>query len=466
MSTGSGRVLLVDVAGLSHRFLRDPAALPAVRSIAREGGTVAALRPSLPALTCSVQAALTTGSGADRHGIVANGLFDRDRLRASFWDQSDRLVQAERVWTSARRKRPGFRSAMLFWQNSIGSDNDVILTPAPIHRHHGGIIHSCYAKPSDLYDDIAREIGAFDLSTYWGPRARAASTRWIADATVHVLERFSPDLLLTYLPHLDYNQQRWGPSDPRLARDLADVDAAVATVVSVARSRAYDIVLVSDYGMTDVRRAAFPNRALREAGLLAVRTVRGMDYLDIAQSRAWAMSDHQVAHVHCRPDTVDAAREVLGRLDGVEQVLDRVSQKAAAIDHPRSGDLVLVSARDAWFAYPWWTDARQAPDFASHVDIHNKPGYDPLELFLDRGAFLKLRVAVASDTTLVRGSHGRVPGPLEDHGVFVSSFPLAETGAVVSDRDVCAILARRLGIAESGPALSSPPRGGLPGEGG
>jgi predicted AlkP superfamily pyrophosphatase or phosphodiesterase len=456
MPTGSGRVLLLDVAGLSYRFLQDPAALPAVRAIAHDGGTLAALKPSLPAVTCSVQAALTTGAGADRHGIVANGLFDRDRLRASFWEQSDRLVQAERLWTAARRKRPGFRSAMLFWQNSVGSDNDIILTPAPIHKHHGGMIHSCYAKPSELYDDLVREIGGFDLSTYWGPRAGAASTRWITKATLHVLERFSPDLLLTYLPHLDYNQQRWGPSDPRLARDLSDVDAAVREIVGIARSRAYDVVLVSDYGMSDVRRAAFPNRALREAGLLAVRAVGGMEYLDVAQSRAWAMVDHQVAHVYAEPSALPAAREALARLDGVEHVLDREAQKDVAVGHPRSGDLVLVSARDAWFAYPWWTDPGRAPDFASHVDIHNKPGYDPLELFLDKRALLRLRLAVASDPALVRGSHGRIPGPLEDHGVLVASFPVADAGACVTDREVYAILARRLGVVDDpGPGGAS-----------
>ncbi len=447
MPHGSGRLLLIDAAGLSYRFAMAPEAVPAVRDIARDGGAIAALRPSFPAVTCTVQASLTTGVGADRHGVVANGLFDRDRLRASFWEQSDRLVQAERIWTRARARRPGFKSAALFWQNSIGSDNDVVLTPAPIHLHHGGMLHTCYARPSSLYDELVEEIGRFDLRTYWGPTTGIRSSRWIARATIHVLERFGPDLALTYLPHLDYNQQRWGPSDPRMAKDLAETDACIAEIVEVARSRAYDILLVSDYGMTDVRRAIHPNRALREAGLLAVRAVKGMHYLDVAQSRAWAMVDHQAAHVYCAPDAVAAARDALGRLDGVEQVLDRAAQKDLQIDHPRSGELVLVAARDAWFAYPWWTEPRHAPDYATHVDIHNKPGYDPLELFLDRGALFRLKLAVESNPDRIRGSHGRPPGPLEEHGLFVSSFPVADLGASVTDREVHAIVSRRLNIA-------------------
>jgi predicted AlkP superfamily pyrophosphatase or phosphodiesterase len=447
MPKGSGRVLLIDAAGLSYRFLQRPDAAPAIRAIARDGGTFAALRPSFPAVTCAVQAALTTGVCPDRHGIVANGFFDRDRLRPAFWDQSDRLVQAERIWTTARRRAPGFRCAVLFWQNSIGADADVLLTPAPIHKHHGGMIQSCYAKPADLYDDLVREIGRFDLKSYWGPFTGIRSTRWIVQATRHVLERFAPDLALTYLPHLDYNQQRWGPDDPRLARDLAEVDACAGELLAAARGRAYDVILLSDYGMSPVRRAVYPNRALREAKLLAVRTVGGMDYLDYAQSRAWALVDHQVAHLICDPAAAPEARRVVGGLDGVEEVLDREAQRALRVDHPRSGDLIAVAARDAWFAYPWWTEPSRAPDYAAHVDIHNKPGYDPLELEMDWSPLLRLHPpGIAQDPARIRGSHGRLPGPLEEHGVFLSSFPADGAGACVSDVDVYRLLAARLGI--------------------
>lgn len=441
-----GRVLLIDVAGLSYGFLRDPDAAPALRALARGGGAFAALKPSFPAVTCSVQAALTTGAGADRHGIVANGYYDRDRLRVSFWEQSDRLVQAERLWTAVRRRSPGFKSAMLFWQNSLASDHDIVLTPAPIHLHSGGMVQSCYAKPETLYDDLVHEIGKFNLMGYWGPFTSVKSSRWIARATAHVIDRFTPHLVLTYLPHMDYNQQRWGPSDPRLAKDLAETDACVGEIAEAARRKAYDVVLVSDYGMSDVRRAVFPNRALRAAKLLAAREVRGMEYLDYGRSRAFAMVDHQVAHVFCAQDAVEDARGVLAKLDGVEGVYDRAAQRELRVDHPRSGELVAVAARDAWFAYPWWTDPRRAPDYATHVDIHNKPGYDPCELFLGGLRLGWPPAGVSLDTSLVRGSHGRIPGPLEEHGVFATNFPVKGVGASVTDFDVYALVKERLGV--------------------
>lgn len=445
MPTGSGRILLIDAAGLSYGFLQAPDAAPALQGLARRG-TLAALKPSFPAVTCTVQASLTTGAGADRHGIVGNGYYDRDRMRVSFWEQSDRLVQAERLWSRARRRTPAFKSAILFWQNSIASDNDFILTPAPIHLHAGGMVQSCYARPETLYDEMVHEIGRFNLMGYWGPWTGVKSSRWIARATVRVIERFAPHLVLTYLPHMDYNQQRWGPGDARLARDLAETDACVAELTAAADQKAYDIVLVSDYGMSEVRRAVYLNRVLREAKLLAVRKVKGMEYLDYGRSRAFAMVDHQVAHIFCVPDATQAAREALSSLEGVEQVLDKAAQREWCVDHARAGELVAVAARDAWFAYPWWTDPGAAPDYASTIDIHNKPGYDPLELFQDWGALLRLKLAVSQDASLIRGSHGRPPGPLQEHGVFVSSFPLKDVGAAVTDRDVYRIVADRLGV--------------------
>lgn len=448
MSASSGRVLLIDAAGLSYAFVQSPDAVPAVRGIAAGGGTFAALRPSFPAVTCSVQAALTTGVGADRHGIVANGCFDRERMRVSFWEQSDRLVQAERIWTAARRRNPAFKSAMLFWQNSVGSGNDVILTPAPIHLHAGGMVQSCYAKPEGLYEDLVQEIGKFNLMGYWGPWTSVRASRWIARATVHVLDRFTPHLVLTYLPHMDYNQQRWGPGDPRLRKDLEETGACIAEVADAARKKAYDVVLVSDYGMSEVRRAVHLNRALRDAKLLAVREVRGMEYLDYGRSRAFAMVDHQIAHVFCEAGAVEDARAAIGRVEGVEAVYDRAAQKELQADHPRSGELIAVAQRDAWFAYPWWTDPGRAPDYAAHIDIHNKPGYDPAELFQDWGSLARLRLRVSQDASLVRGSHGRIPGPLAEHGIFVSSFPVKDAGAAVTDRDVHRIVAERLGVKE------------------
>jgi len=375
------------------------AAAPAISSLAG----AKPMKPSFPAVTCSVQATLTTGTPPAKHGIVANGFFDRDTLRVGFWEQSSTLVQGRKIWEAARHRNRDFTSALLFWQNSIGSAADVILTPAPIHRHDGGIISSCYGRPAGLYDNLARKLGPFDLMSYWGPMASIKSSRWIASAAREVFREFSPNLLMVYLPHLDYPLQKFGPASPSIREELKRTDELVAEIKDWAAAGGAELVVLSEYGMTQVSRAVMPNRLLRQAGLLEVREVEGMEYLDVAASRAFAVVDHQVAHVYARPDAIAAARDALAEAEGVEAILG--DEKAdLKINHPRSGDLVAIARPDAWFAYYWWNDPAKAPDFARTVDIHSKPGYDPCELFIDPAAR-----AISMDTTLVKGSHGRLP---------------------------------------------------------
>ncbi|MBI3097235.1 MAG: alkaline phosphatase family protein [Planctomycetes bacterium] len=413
------RLLVIDCAGLSYGLLRHTAAFPNLTALARQGGGPWPLRPTFPAVTCSVQATLTTGVPPAKHGIIANGYFDRERLRTQFWEQSDRLVQSERIWETLRSRVEHFTSAMLFWQNSIGSSNDVVLTPAPIHKHHGGMIQDCYARPAGLYQDLVAKFGKFSLWWYWGPLTSIKATQWIGRATAEVLRRHAPNLCLTYLPHLDYNQQRWGPDDPRLAEDCRALDAVLGELLDAAKGAGYESIVLSDYGMTAVRAAVPVNRILREAGFLSVRRVGPQEWLDFAESRAWAMADHQIAHLFVRREEEAAVGDLLRGTSGVERVLDRAAQREAGIDHARSGELVAIASRDAWFSYPWWADERAAPDFASHVDIHNKPGYDPCELFWQW--FPPLHVPNAPER--IRGSHGRVPDSLESHGICVTGFP-------------------------------------------
>jgi len=393
------RVVVVNIAGLSWDLSRHDA-MPTVASF----GGARPMEPVLPAVTCTMQATLTTGVAPARHGIIANGLFDRDFLAVRFWEQSANLVQAPRIWQAARERNPDFTCAMLFWQNSIGADADVILTPAPVHKADGGMVSSCYSRPAGLYDELAGKIGPFDLASYWGPMASVKSSRWIASAAKEVFSRFRPDLTLVYLPNLDYPVQRLGPGNPQLREHLGQTDALVAEIAGWARAGDAEVVLLSEYGMTGVSSAVFPNRVLRQAGLLEVREVAGMELLDLAASRAFAMVDHQVAHVFAKPGATAAARAALEAVDGVSAVLGPAEKAAAGIDHPRAGDLVAVSNPDRWFAYYWWEDPGKAPDFARTVDIHRKPGYDPCEMFIDAAAR-----SISMDTSLVRASHGRVP---------------------------------------------------------
>lgn len=413
------RLLVIDCAGLSYGLLRHAEAFPNLTALARQGGGPWPLKPLLPAVTCSVQAALTTGVSPAKHGIIANGYFDRDRLKTQFWEQSDRLVQSERIWDTLRSRVERFTSAMLFWQNSIGSSNDIVLTPAPIHKHHGGMIQDCYAKPAGLYQDLVAKFGKFSLWWYWGPLTSIKASEWIGRATAEVLRKHDPTLCLTYLPHLDYNQQRWGPDDPRLAADCRALDAILGELLETAKGAGYESIILSDYGMTSVRAAVPINRLLRQAGFLSIRRVGPQELLDFAESRAWAMVDHQIAHVFARPEEIGEVSELLRGTPGIERVLDRAAMREAGLDHPRSGELLAISTRDTWFAYPWWSDHRAAPEYAGHVDIHNKPGYDPCELFWQW--FPPLHVPNAPER--IRGSHGRVPDTLESHGVCVTSFP-------------------------------------------
>jgi len=395
------KMLVIQVAAFGHVW----AARHGVRTVA--GLPLRPLAPVFPALTCTAQASLRTGLAPAAHGMVANGLFDPLLRRAAFWEQSCVLVQGPRIWQTFRDR--GGTVGLTFFQQSLGEPVDLLCSPAPIHTHGGGMIMGCYSWPDGVEARLAAHAGgAFRLSQYWGPLASVKSSEWIADAVAGLLaEPDAPDLLFTYLPGLDYDLQRFGPDHPRSLRALAAVHAELERLFAVAAANGYEAAAFGDYAMTPVTGApVFPNRALCEAGLMVVRKVRGMHYPDFHQSRAFALADHQVAPVAVLdPSALPRTAEVLGGLDGVAQVLDKAGQAALGVDHPRAGDLLLVASPGRWFAYPWWSDARVAPDYAGHVDIHNKPGYDPCELFFGRSPF-----RICQDPTSIRGTHG-LAGP-------------------------------------------------------
>lgn len=389
------KLLIIDVAALGWDLLR--------RNEAEKfaGLTFRPIDSVFPAVTCSVQASFRTAAGPEAHGMVANGLFRRDLRRAMFWEQSSALVAGERIWS-------GFRAAggtvgMLFWQQSMGEDVDLLLTPAPIHKHHGGMIEDCYSQPPDLYRQLCEQLRRpFKLRQYWGPLASAKVGDWIADATAAVMRDPSraPDLLMTYLPSLDYDLQRDGLAGEKAAKAMRQAQAQLERILSAARASDYQTIVFGDYAIANVTQPpVLPNLALLQAGLMAVRPVRRMLYPDLHASRAFAVVDHEVAHVYVRePSDVEEAARVLGSTAGVAEV-------RPGLTHPSAGELVIFAEDGTWFAYPWWTDSRQAPDYASHVDIHNKPGFDPCELF-----FGWPPPSTSLNLARVRGSHGRV-GP-------------------------------------------------------
>jgi predicted AlkP superfamily pyrophosphatase or phosphodiesterase len=413
MSDTRNKLLVLQVAALS-------------REVAADGLSFAPIETVFPAVTCSVQASLRTALSPGEHGMVANGRYFPELHRVMFWEQSASLYAGDRIWAQHRAK--GGSAGQMFFQQSLGEDVDLTLSPAPIHKHHGGMIDTCYATPDDLYDSLCESVGGkFKLRNYWGPLASPKVGDWIADATAALLrdESRRPAVLFSYLPTLDYDLQRFGPDDPRCAKSYAALERQLATILPTAREQGYEIVVCGDYAITPATHAVYPNRALAQAGLFATRHAGGMSYPDFHTSRAFAVVDHEVAHVHV-PNAADipAAREALA---GVEGIADILTAQEAGLAHANSGQLILLASEGAWLAYPWWRAGERGPDYASHIDIHNKPGFDPCELFFAGWP----PMSISQDTSKVRGTHGRAGA--DRPVVFATTLPLADQPSTLID---------------------------------
>lgn len=394
------KLLIVQIAGLGADFAQGEARAGAFG--------FKGIEAAFPAVTCCAQATFRTASQPRAHGMAANGVFARELRKVLFWEQSAALVEGDRIWKKYRAS--GRTVGMMFWQQSLGEELDLVLSPAPIHKHSGGMIQSLYAHPISLEARLVHELKRpFNLMHYWGPLASRKASDWIVDATCAVMRMpdLAPDLLFSYIPHLDYDLQRRGPKSRAAKRALGLLLDYLARLQTEAAVHDYETLFFGDYAIESATGGVvFPNRRLRETGLLETRSVRKMSYADFFASRAFAMVDHQIAHVFTRDaQAAGEARAALLGQPGIEAVLDREEQARLGVDHPRGGDLLLIAQPGAWFAYPWWSERSEAPDFASHVDIHNKPGYDPCELF-----FGWPPPGVSQNPQRIRGTHGRLGG--------------------------------------------------------
>ena len=433
------RTLVLNVVGLTPALLRHA---PNLNRLAAGGG-MRPLTTVTPAVTTTVQSTFVTGTLPREHGIVANGWYFRDLSEVLFWRQSNRLVQGEKLWDTAKRRDPAFTCAKLFWWYNMYSSADIAVTPRPMYPADGRKLPDIHTAPAGLRDELQQRLGQFPLFRFWGPAADIVSSRWIGRCALDVFERQRPTLTLVYLPHLDYNLQRLGPDHPRIAQDVAEVDQVCAELIEAAQRAGARIIVLSEYGITAVSRPVHINRALRQAGYIEVRQELGRELLDAGASRAFALADHQIAHIYVADAAhVPEVKALVEALPGVERVLDETGKRQAGLDHPRSGELVAIAQADSWFTYYYFLDDARAPDFARTVDIHRKPGYDPVELFLDPQLPLaKARIAwrlaqkilgfrylmdvISLDATLVKGSHGRPTDRAEDGPLFISSQPAA-----------------------------------------
>ncbi|MBE7210656.1 MAG: alkaline phosphatase family protein, partial [Gluconacetobacter diazotrophicus] len=430
------RTAVLNVVGLTPRLL-DSGHLPRLAAFAL-GGVRAAVRPAFPAVTCTAQATYLTGLPPAGHGVVGNGWYDRALAEVHFWKQSNRLVAGRKLWEDLRETRPGFTCANLFWWFNMYSTVDFSVTPRPIYRADGAKIFDVASHPPALRPALKRDLGEFPFPAFWGPRAGIASSRWIAEAARWTEEHHAPDLQLVYLPHLDYNFQRLGPDDPAIAADLRAIDDVAADLITTLEARGVEVVVLSEYGITAVDRPVYLNRLFRERGWIAWRDELGTEAFDAGACPAFAVADHQVAHVYVNdPAILGDVRAAVEGQPGVAEVLDAAAQEARGVRHARGGDFLAVADARSWFAYYYWLDDARAPDFARTIEIHRKPGYDPAELFVDprlrwpagrvAGFLLKKRLGLRAlldviplDATLVRGSHGRVPDDPADGPVLLA----------------------------------------------
>jgi predicted AlkP superfamily pyrophosphatase or phosphodiesterase len=461
------RTAVLNVVGLTESLLG--AATPRVNQFLQRGAK-AGIVPAFPAVTCTAQSTYLTGTTPAQHGIVGNGWYHRELAEVQFWKQSNHIVQGRKIWEELRELSPGFTCAKLFWWYNMYSTADYSITPRPMYPADGRKFFDIYAWPYAIRPEIKAALGEFPFPGFWGPAAgvktpqgpRDAATRWIAESAKWIENKYAPSLSLVYLPHLDYNLQRLGPKHPDIAQDLREIDAIVGDLIDFFAQRSVQVMLLSEYGITQVDTPIHVNRFLREDGWLTIKNELGLELLDYGASKAFAVADHQVAHIYLKDRAIEAkVRTGLEKTPGVERVLNRAEQAELGIHHPRAGDLIAIAKENAWFTYYYWFDDSLAPDFARCVDIHRKPGYDPVELFLDpkipavklkilwrllqkKLGFRMLMDVIPLDATLVKGSHGRRPANKADYPLLISERPELMAAGEINATDVYHLIKRHV----------------------
>jgi predicted AlkP superfamily pyrophosphatase or phosphodiesterase len=470
------RLAVINVVGLTEALIGDKT--PRIAGLSKPGA-LTQISPAFPGVTCAAQSNYLTGKSPSQHGIVGNGWYNRELAEVHFWKQSNHIVQSAKIWDVLKLAAQGQATvANCFWWFNMYSGVDYSITPRPIYRADGGKIFDIYSWPYSIREEIKKDLGEFPFFGFWGPAAGVktaqgaadCATCWIAESAKWIERKFSPTLNLIYLPHLDYNLQRHGPFtntgdvNPAVVPDLQAIDSIVGDLIDFFGKRGVQIVLLSEYGITNVDTPIHLNRIFRRQGWLTIRDELGLEILDAGASNVFAVADHQVAHIYLNDRSLEKpVRETLEKIPGVEKILGDAEKTAAGISHSRAGDLIAVAAENAWFTYYYWDDDARAPDFARTVDIHRKPGYDPVELFLDpkisqpqlkiawrllqkKLGFRMLMDVIPLDATLVKGSHGRRPKDRKHWPVIITEKPGILNARQIESTDVFQILLRHFGV--------------------
>ena len=427
------KTVVIDVVALSASLTAE---MPFLKNYI-EAKNMAAITPMLPAVTTAVQSTYLTGKWPAEHGIVGNGWYDREDCEVKFWKQSNKLVTAEKIWDKAKKEDPSFTCSQMFWWYNMYSSADYSVTPRPQYLADGRKLPDCYAQPAELRDILQEKLGQFPLFQFWGPGANIKSTQWIADASMLTDDLYDPTLTLIYLPHLDYCLQKFGNNISLIKNELLAIDKVIETLVTFYEKKQAKIVILSEYGIAPVSKPIHLNRIFRENGLLAIRTEGGLELLDAGASKAFVVADHQVAHVYINDVSVtNQVKKILENVEGVELILDKEGQKLHHLNHHRSGDFVIMATAESWFTYYFWMDDAKAPDYARCVDIHKKPGYDPVEMFMTsklragykllrkKAGFRYVMDVIPLDATLIKGSHGRIGSAPKFHPIIITDKKL------------------------------------------
>lgn len=434
-------VILLSVPGLRSA---DLASMPNLSKLTAAGDK-ATLTPSFPAVTWPVQANMLTGKLPKEHGVIANGFYWRDKHEVEMWTAWNDKITAPQIWDLLHQKDPKLTSAVWFPMLSKGCGADYICMPAPIHNPDGSESLWCYTKPVELYGTLRDTFGHFPLMNFWGPMTNIKATAWICDSAAYAMQQFRPNFCYLYLPHLDYAAQRTGPDSPPAQKALAELDEVIGKLAAQAE-QAYAgekplWLVASEYTITPVDHVTYPNRLLRQAGLLEVKDAGG-ELIDFQSSKAWALVDHQFSHVFVKkadPATIQTVVQIFRGQEGIAEVLAGRDRAKYGLDHERAGEVILISTPNSWQAYYYWLYDAKAPKFARTVDIHNKPGYDPVELHFDMAT-----KSIPLDASLVKGSHGAPATSDAQRGVLLSS----QRGIMseqVKDTDICGMVLKHFG---------------------
>ncbi|WP_149303593.1 alkaline phosphatase family protein [Pareuzebyella sediminis] len=453
------KTVVINVVGLTQRLIGEHT--PFVESFLKKGKS-AYIQPVIPAVTCTAQSTYLTGKIPAEHGIVGNGWYFKNECEVKFWRQSNKLVTGEKIWEKLKKIDPDFTCANLFWWYNMYSTADYSVTPRPNYLADGRKIPDIYSHPAELRDTLQTELGTFPLFNFWGPKTSIKSSEWIAKSAIRTDEIHNPTLSLVYLPHLDYNLQRYGIDFKKIKKDLREIDRVVQQLVEHFQKRNSRIILLSEYGITDVENPIHLNRILRSKGYLAIRVERGLELLDAGASAAFAVADHQIAHIYLNDLSIKSSvKSLIESISGVEKVLSDEEIEEAGLAHERCGDLVVLADANSWFTYYFWLDDDKAPDYARMVDIHKKPGYDPVEMMTDpkdklvmakvMGKLLKKKLGfrtvldiIPLNAGLIKGSHGRIPEDKADYPILITDDVNATFNDEIEATEVFSILENHL----------------------